>query len=624
MKPSANACWLRDTCCLIVACIACGVLPALPSSAKPLALAETAYGFVDRESDELIRVGGCVTLHAANTQTGEVPPSEIHGTITLRISKNANADRSTSECTATIVAGRWEALVPENAMLTIASLVINDRAAMPERLKISTATTDLSWDVRAAWATPVALRVVSTEKDWHPERVVVVEATSILTTEEENVGHPAALRTKRLVCHNCDLPILLPARTGVRRYWISARGSAWTPISVDHDAGGERVVALEKGLNLRVHVKGAPERSLGVRVSKQVDRENQLVLGVWRVDDDDSLTIEKLPECDLRVELLDRMGSPCARSIINPDLNAENVVSLLCGSGVRVPPEYRDISGSMSIPKCWSRVASSFRMTLRSFDDPSLLRGIATIPESFDPAIETGTSARWRWTIQHVAFGKYYIQADPMQSRYELSVYEGLQEEVDLVAPACGDVRVVVSSPSVGAPATIEWITWHPRIDSARPWAISPAVISLNGGRPLSAQFLAPIGPIEIDVITKEFPPVLKVLDVREGLNECDIVVGMEASVRIDFREANRSVPLLSSDAALIVECITPDLSYQGASWSHPGLVGPLLGFSGNGTMNVLVVFAGSYEPVRVNGITISEASQESIVVPLVPRERRR
>ena len=368
---------------------------------------------------------------------------------------------------------------------------------------------------------------------------------------------PDGWTSDEVVLAEAASPLALPAREGVVRYWIGARGYGWEILEVDHAVGGEREVRLPPAATIEVQVDG-PLEGLQLVVRLYPSQEEQAAdTGPRRV------LAEATPASDGRAVL---QGIPagtyelCAEVGIwsdPPYVLARAPLELVAGDRVQVvltldhplllaPPG--TLTGELVLPAGREeldvvlRILPAGRAPLRSGDSLVLDRSAM--------AVDPDRPGVLRFDAGALTPGLYAAIVDPLQFHELVDVPAGGRRDVRLVLPELHTVEVMLVDGASDAALALDRIAWGvPTPDAIRTWSYQNVEPGPEPGRFV---WLAPAGRIDVTARAPGYQDLGRSLEVVPGGIRERLVMRPLFGARLTFRDGAAVVP---------------------ASWSHSDLV---------------------------------------------------
>jgi hypothetical protein len=370
------------------------------------------------------------------------------------------------------------------------------------------------------------------------------------------VEHPGSVPTERLVIADGASPVRLRDPTGRKRgspLYVRAAGYAWTKIQHDWSKPAERTVELERACDLSVTLEPSIDATgMVIAVYRLKDRDavirqykgflSQFLKeqGSGPPGHEESISslrsdLAELESSDFAAALIRATGRPCAKeaparsgatriegvalgslavALCNPksiqspigfafvDASAGGEIPV----SIRVPPNALraavPLAGTATIPREWGATKAEIQVmpvgVLASSLQPSLKRALTPVDPG-DPNCETFT-----WDAGRVLPGTYRVAVElfgPLSrdARHARRITVGeagdVSARIDVPKPC--DVEIDLVDDSTGAPATVEFVSVHPR-DDAEEADLGSLFIRSEIGKDGAVKFRCPAGPIQL------------------------------------------------------------------------------------------------------------------------------
>ncbi len=365
----------------------------------------------------------------------------------------------------TYEAGAWEAEIgfaSEFDQLSVEDLRIGERPAAVEEPTGRFALPESGeLVVRARRSPPMALRVVDAESH------LDLDGVTLVSTEEfprADVGHPGCAFEQRVVARGLSSPVALDAHYGglerysQMRFFVGAPDHAWQLVQIKPTAGGETLVALERGANLSVSVRGV-DPAAGAALRLRRESRFQPVADV-DLRADGTLEFEGLVPGELRVgaEIGDAFRSPLV-------LGAQPVALTAGGRAVvdlvlEAAPELSTArgAGTVFVPQAWK--LREVKVHLQLLDPPL---GGSLVEQ--DVEAESVQSARagfdaFHWEREGLQAGRYFLATRKPTIGVVVELPPRGRDDLDLEVPPPAELTVHVVDEISGQPVELDELNW--------------------------------------------------------------------------------------------------------------------------------------------------------------------
>ncbi len=397
--------------------------------------------------------------------------------------------------------------------------------------------------IRAHMPPAVVLRVVDSASRSDLHGVSLVRADSF---PNENARHPGLEFEERTVATGLASPIDLGAYAQALGPWGSAsllvgvRGYTWSLVEVDFTHGGERTVALERGAELTVLVRGvdpqADER-LRLRLTDVVPPVLDLALTA-----DGEIELQALPPGEVRVsaEIGAWFEDPLVVGEAPVVLRAGERASVTLDLAPAPVLEFADVAGVVFVAKGWERTSldASLELIGTALGGVEPRRSLNALREE---STREGYDA-FRWECRRLQVGRHEFEVSEPCFSVVLDVPPGGRDDYELVLDAPAELLVLVLDDATGEAVSTDQVRWNPR----RPEGVT-------GGGLESARFDAERGRyvirtvptvVELMLWSKEYLPYSGEVDLTRGVREHTIRLQRASSIEVTLRSAGTRLPL--------------------------------------------------------------------------------
>ncbi|WP_419190336.1 RNA polymerase sigma factor [Saltatorellus ferox] len=255
-------------------------------------------------------------------------------------------------------------------------------------------------------------------------------------------------------------PIRLPWERGVRSYWVKADDHAWGFLQVDHETGGESLIALERAGSLDVQTVG-PMDALGSALFEIHIRVYQVP--TWqlttsaRINDGGRQGFSGIAEGDYEVRIeVGTLQEEC--TVLGACQvrvkSGEKTTALVEIAGIPSPEVVR-VQGSLLVPA--DQREMDLRLSLRPDPGPTLL---SSDVKSIERAAMSERSGALAWNANELTPGPYRFLVEPFQYETVLEIPHTDVETLKIVVPRLFPVHVRIVDDTSDEPvrdATLRW-----------------------------------------------------------------------------------------------------------------------------------------------------------------------
>ena len=281
-------------------------------------------------------------------------------------------------------------------------------------------------------------------------------------------------------------PVRLPFAVNTQPYWVIANNYAWGFIQINHETGGERVIALEPAGSLAVQPVG-PMEALGGNVFEIFIRIYDEATGApvqsSRIGLGGSQGFSGVPEgaSDVRVEVglleEERTLLGAARVDVTRGVKAQVKVEI---TGIPFPQSVH-VQGTVLMPP--GHGERNFSLSLRPAQGPVLLqRDVKSIERGAMTKLESSEALGW-WA-DTLTPGTYRFLVEPFQYETLLEVPQSDVQGLEIVVPELFPVEVRITdsaSREAVQNAVLRWSRGGPaRTEHADPDPSKDGVILLH------------------------------------------------------------------------------------------------------------------------------------------------
>ena len=363
------------------------------------------------------------------------------------------------------------------------------------------------------------LRVVDADTGVDLAGISLVKSESF---PREDEVHPGPEYEGRQVVQAALSPLDLDAHIasleqyGKLRFLVGAPGYAWQLVDMDRFSGGERLVALARGADLSISVRGvdpAARALLRLRAEGVFSPVVELAL-----ERDSAFELRGLPPGEYRAvaEIGEHFRSPLALGEVRAALTAGALtrVDLVLEAAPALATARG--GGLVLIAEAWR--VSSANISLNLLDTP-LGGGEDTLFFRADaaPSPRDGFEA-FRWSREGLQVGRYELALHEPPYSVVVELPLGGSDQLDLEVPPPAELSVHVVDDLTGQPVETEELHWNPR----RPEGVTGGGLETARRHPRGPGYLirAPAAEIELMLWAMEYQPYSATIDLSSGLRE--------------------------------------------------------------------------------------------------------
>lgn len=404
-------------------------------------------------------------------------------------------------------------------------------------------------------------------------------------------------------------------RQGVDSLLIGVEGYAWSRVTIDFDLGGERLVALQPGGDLEIHVQGVDPKSgaeLRIRGATETTPFVALPLG-----SDRTIELRNLParEFQLRGELGDWFREPLVLGEASVTVVAGQKSTVTLQLAPAPTLELATAIGRVVVPKAWD--AERALITLEPLDTPLGNGDMRRSDNRKRSAIELDGFDTFEFRFDRLQAGRYELGLHKPPYSVVIDIPPGTSDGYELRVPPPVEVIVRVVDAVSGDEALGVQLSWNPaRPEGVTGGGLEPATYDATSHR---YTLRAPNGPIDLMVGDWRYLPHEERIDPSLGTREHTIRLEPACGIELSLRDGDTQVPLPES------------------WWGRPEPEAGTLGESSmmtndHGVLRVMVTAPGAYtfelptlagyEPSPVQRIEVRRGEFTKHVVELV-REHR-
>ncbi len=423
--------------------------------------------------------------------------------------------------------------------------------------------------------------------------------------------HPGILSQDQVVLRNASSPMRLPAAKGSYLYWVRAAGYAWKSVLIDHQAGGERLVALSQGAaDLQVNLENYyPESGAVLRINIEHERGPGFEVRP-RAGQSTFLTGLKPQKYFLRVEIGEQVWNSVVLGKSEVELEESGEVTI----ELEDPPNLSGtigLGGLLTIPDGWGD--PDVRLEIKPLDVPKI-NGKNSIQVALADMQELqGGSLEWDAGL--VVEGRYRIIVHPINLCQVIEVKEDEEdsEPIDLEIPPPILVRLRVVEKGTGAEVSLERLAWSYRSAELRScqqaWEYRPSLEE-------AFQFLAPVGQIEVsNLFDNKWRVDRTTLVLTTETEELTVEASPSCGIRVALFDGEVPLPLSDLPRSITIRGDNPN--HRVVSWSNERNA-KLARVSGPDTYKVSMGPVSGFEPIPTQEILVELGELYELDIELV------
>jgi hypothetical protein len=408
---------------------------------------------------------------------------------------------------------------------------------------------DSEFVVRAHLLPSASLRVVDAE------RGVDLEGVSLIATEASSRRgcHPGIDFESRVLASGLRSPIrleepLFPRHrfggSGPNALLVGAPGFAWTRFEIDFEQDGEQVVALERGADLALNVRGCdPTSRAHLRLQKGQEDYGELYVEVG-LRADGCLRFSGLPGGPLRVAALIGSGlSQMALATHELDLRAGKLTEGTLELSPAPPLVLANASGTVLIPRDWEAKRLYLHLSLQDVPlggfEPDRRARATAVPsrlEGFDA---------FSWSETDLQVGSYELELLKPGYVTAIEVPLGGLSGIDVIVPPPVELLVRVLDDATGLPldsARVHWsqLAWR----DTRIFGSSSAGESCDCDGTGACRIRAPAGEIQLSAWADEYRHHRERVVLSDGLRELTLRLQRACGFNLRLTDQGRPIPI--------------------------------------------------------------------------------
>ncbi len=374
--------------------------------------------------------------------------------------------------------------------------------------------------VRARLAAESVLRVVDAVSGADLDRVTLVEPEPF---PMEGARHPGAKYASRIFAKDLLSPIALdelvlpdhPFGQDGSQFLVGAEGYAWDLVQVDRKSGGERVLALERGADLALDVRGV-EPKAGASLRLRADGGESPLLEV-HLRSDGPLELLGIPAGKYRAlaEIGPHWRSPVVLGEVPLELRAGERTEAVLELTQAPALELASASGMVYVPEAWK--ASGLQLSLELLDTPLGGREAhRTLGCSKTNSERAGFDA-FGWTDKGLQVGRYELSVFKPQFSFVFDVPSGGRTGIELTVPPPTELLVHIVDDITGQPEDAGELNWH----AAWPEGVSGGgLATADRIGPGEFRIRAPAAEVELMLWVWKYQPYDARVDLGSGVVE--------------------------------------------------------------------------------------------------------
>jgi hypothetical protein len=557
----------------------------------------------------------------------EVPLVTLHGSVTVidpegiahqvengTMRLETSSRDETLEAEVVVENGVWSCEVPANASLWIQALELGGRGAVCDI------------DLRNPVTVP-ADRFLHIEARWPPASTLVVRArnTGLDLDELQVVGdlpfpegegqHPGRFDPRHVLDVGDRSPIELPTWDSgwgeELALFVRRPGYAWGRIDVDRSLGGERILTLVPGGDLRVSFRGNA-LAAGSLLSIRSPDDYQPVLELPLSDDGD-VEIESLAagRYQVSVQIGQWFESPTVLGTSEVDVVAGRRSAVVVKVGEAPAVQVASLSGKLVIPDAWRPEQPYLSFSLHEQLAPGGMESHIGLHES-DMTRVRDQPATYEWKLPRIQAGRWEIRLDDPPWQVIVDVPPGERTDVVIEPPPPALVRLQVFEQGTELMADLDRVCWSSHLVESSGGIVTAVTRDPETGL---FEFQATLGAIDVSALTEGYDRFRETFEIHEGLNELTAVARRSIGAVVVFKDGSTIVPV-SHSLDIRFERIDDGPT---DSWGSGGIgPGVHLTVEPPGLYRVAIPDIDGYLPIPPLEIEFAPGPHPTIEVPLI------
>ena len=435
---------------------------------------------------------------------------------------------------------------PEVTLLSEPGAVAAERevraVSAPEVRSDASAAQEPSRQSDAPRLTPFRLNVIDSETDAPLNGLKLVRPSGWLP---RGARIPDVLFERDYLRRDATSPLEItpssnrfPLRTPRKTVFLVHRdGYAWTRCELEIMPGGEATIELETAGAAVLQIVGLviqPNAWLRLR------RVEQGIESLWidqRLDDRDRVGLDGLLPGQYRasIEVGPDHEGPEVLGSTEFTVESEAVHEVMLE--LEAPPVVTSalLAGCVTIPAAWQ--IDHFELSIRAVE---LDDGSKSNPITIDRGLMLADPNRvdsWHWTAGALVTGRYELMLLPLGHRRQIRLGpEGLQN-LCLIHPSPGRVRIRVVEPSTGQPRQVAGIRWEQQAGHG-----SGVVKPTHGEVASVFEFDVPVGYLRFSVADDDWAGAEQHRGIVSGLTDVVLGVRRACDLRVVLMDGNRAI----------------------------------------------------------------------------------
>jgi hypothetical protein len=445
------------------------------------------------------------------------------------------------------VGGAWTASIAVTkpiAGLSVWNLLAGEQAAVvddPSERVDMPASGELT--IRAHVPPAVVLRVTdrATGADLHGVSLVRADSSPY-----EDAKHPGLEFEERTVATGLASPIDLGPHAVVFGQWdtqpvlVGVLGYAWSLVEVDFALGAERTVALERGAELSILVRGVDPRAAERLRLRAADVSTPLLDLALTADGAIELDSLAPGEVSVAVEVGAWFQDPLVLGERSALLRAGERASVTLDLAPAPVLELADVAGVMHVAKGWNQTWLNASLELIG----TALGGVErrrSVEARRAESTREGYDA-FRWQCARVQVGRHLFELFTPTFCVVLDVPPGGRDDFEFVLEAPVELLVLIVDDATDealSTAQLNWIPQRPVGAGSFGWQRSH--VDAEHGRHVIRTF-----PTTVDLMfwSNDYLPYSGEVDLKRGVREHTIRLQRAPSIEVTLRSAGTRLPI--------------------------------------------------------------------------------
>jgi hypothetical protein len=311
-----------------------------------------------------------------------------------------------------------------------------------------------------------------------------------------------------------------PFGQGGAQFLVGAEGYAWDLVQIDRKSGGERVIALERGADLALDVRGVdPKAGACLRLRAAGSESGESPLFEVRLRSDGPLELLGILAGKYRAvaEIGPHWRSPVVLGEVPLELRAGERTEAVLELTQAPALELASASGTVYVPEAWKATTSTLQLSLELLDTPlGGKEAHRTLGCTKTNSAREGFGAYF-WTDKGLQVGRYELSVFKPQFSFVFEVPSGGRTGIELTVPPPIELLVHVVDDITGQPEDAGQLNWHP----TWPEGVSGGgLAAADRTGPGEFRIRAPAAEVELMLWVWKYQPYSGRVDLGSGIVE--------------------------------------------------------------------------------------------------------